>query len=495
MRLGASAVVLLLVFCTSTVAHADATSGTLVARQGDVRVMLPGAAEAAAQEGQALPPGTHVRTGVGGSAEVRFADGSVLKMESDSQLQLSAVNRAAKKTAIVMFFGRIWSKVMRAGGDATTFDIKTPNATCGVRGTEFTTMVANDGSARVSVQDGQVVVAGDASSAQVGPLQQVEASDGGVASVTAQGGASDDASWSAAKTKRLQTETQAVVDRVKTNIAAHKNTLDGLRAQQEAAQSKLDAAMKSGDAAQTQVLAQKLASLGDRIADLGDQATSSFGLVEHFIDVARDSGFSQNSRDFLQLEAASLRKVKFDVDKMVQAGADMSARSLKLATAPSLGARPLANHARLSAAERMANSRAVVEAIRAKLGQALETLQAARQARDVAKVNFITEKTVALKGLMRIAQQADVNLQQALIANDEDAAAHEEGRLSISQGRTEQVAAETLAFVGDMDVYTGGTRVEMTVSGDSLKTPPIDLATLFPPIIGPLRPPPASPYQ
>src|ERR1700722_14508904 len=79
-----------------------------------------------------------------------------------------------------------------------------------------------------------------------------------------------------------------------------------------------------------------------------------------------------------------------------------------------------------SAADRMASSRITVESVRAALGKSLAALEAARQERDVAKVNFISEKVIALKGLLRIAEQADVNLQEALLKHDDAAADHEE---------------------------------------------------------------------
>lgn len=330
----------LAVLLCATGARADATSGTLVARQGDVRVTPPGGAEGPGQVGQALPPGTNIRTGANGSAEVRFADDSSLKMQGGSQLQLSAVKRSEKKTSIVLFFGRIWSKVTHASDGAVNFDIKTPNAVAGVRGTEFTTTVADDGSARVAVQDGQVAVSGDKGNAQVGPSQQVDADDQGVASAAAQGGAKDDAAWQQDKAKRLRTQAPAVVEAVKAKIMARKSTLETLRAQQQDIQAKLQQAKDANDAAQVRTLAQKLASLGDVIADLGDEADSSFGLVDHFADLAKDKRFGNINRKTLEADAAALRRVKADLDKTVREGTDMSVQAMNQMMKDMQGGKP-----------------------------------------------------------------------------------------------------------------------------------------------------------
>ena len=54
----------------------------------------------------------------------------------------------------------------RSSGDVN-YEVKTPNATCGVRGTEFVTSVGDDGTARVKVDQGKVAVQATRSAAAV----------------------------------------------------------------------------------------------------------------------------------------------------------------------------------------------------------------------------------------------------------------------------------------------------------------------------------------
>jgi hypothetical protein len=148
-------------------------------------------------------------------------------------------------------------------------------------------------------------------------------------------------------------------------------------------------------------------------------------------------------------------------------------------------------------AERMAASRASVDSVRASLGRVLKQLEAARQERDVGKVNFINEKSVALKGLMRIAEQSDINLQEALLKHDASAAAHEEQKLAIASGKSAQLAAESDSYSGDAEIYTGDTKVEMSTDDEASNTQDdVDISALFPSVLTfSARPTAASPYQ
>lgn len=317
-------------------AAADITTGKLTKVVGKVWVQAPNAADAAASAGAAIEAGSRIRTGADGVAEITFEDGTQVQVQASSSMQLSKSKREVKKTSVVLFFGKLWSRVTRSGGDVN-YEIKTPNATCGVRGTEFTTTVSDDGTARVKVDQGKVAVAeadGDSSSSEVAPGQQVDADESGVG--TAQGAQSDaqNQAWQKERQERLKAQSEQIVAKIKSKIMSRKDKLEALHAQEKALldrRKQAESRAQGGDGAATDEirdLNQQIATIADSIADLGDEADSQFGLVDHFADLAQDVRFANINRKTLEAEAASLRRVKGMLDKMVAEGTDISQKAM-----------------------------------------------------------------------------------------------------------------------------------------------------------------------
>jgi hypothetical protein len=329
MRFGTMGVVALLMGVAGT-AHAEATSGKLTQATGTVRVQPPGGSDAAGKVGTVLSAGTRVRTGADGKAEITFDDGTTLLVQAGSDMQLSAAKRQVKKNSVVLFFGRLWSKVTHTSGAEPSYEIKTPNAVCGVRGTEFETRVADDGSARVNVTAGRVAVGGDNSESQVGPGQQADADDAGVGATAPAASAEQTAAWERRQAERLNGQSDTLVEKIKRKIMSRKEKLEALRAEQQKLETSRKAAeerAKGGDEAaadEIRSLNSQLAQIADTVADLGDEATSQFGLVDHYADLAKDARFKGINRKTLEAEAASLRRVKAMLDKMVAEGTDIS---------------------------------------------------------------------------------------------------------------------------------------------------------------------------
>jgi hypothetical protein len=135
-----------------------------------------------------------------------------------------------------------------------------------------------------------------------------------------------------------------------------------------------------------------------------------------------------------------------------------------------------------------------IKRMREILAKVLTHLEEAREERDVVKLNCVNEKLTAVKGLLKISEQADVTMQEALARRDSDVAGHEFEKVSIALRKCEQLLAESEACVGELAVYSGDTELEVTVE-EEVKTDPtsntggvaggVDLA----------RPVPASPAQ
>ncbi|MBC7793782.1 MAG: hypothetical protein H7Z43_08740 [Clostridia bacterium] len=141
--------------------------------------------------------------------------------------------------------------------------------------------------------------------------------------------------------------------------------------------------------------------------------------------------------------------------------------------------------------ELVSRSSAHLSRMRDVLKTVFKYLEEAREKRDVIKLNCVNEKLTAVKGLLKVSEQADVTMQEALARRDEEAGRYEYDKVSIARGRVDALLGESEACVGELSVYAGDTVVEV-LGGNNRDIPnpttPIDNG-------GVVRPPSASPGQ
>ena len=96
--------------------------------------------------------------------ELRFPDGTVMRLAEKTQLRLSDVSydrkTGGKNMKVDLSVGKLWAKVKKLVTPDSAVEVKTVNAVAGVRGTVYRVNVEEDASAVVKVYDGQVYVAG-----------------------------------------------------------------------------------------------------------------------------------------------------------------------------------------------------------------------------------------------------------------------------------------------------------------------------------------------
>jgi len=315
-------------------ASAAAGPATLVRAEGKVWITPPEGKERPASPGLDLQAGTRIRTGEKSSAELRFENGSVLKVRPNTSMSLSGNKRTAtKKSSVVLFFGRLWSKITHTDRP-NSFEVKTPNAVCGVRGTEFETAVGDDGSVRVRVDKGEVGVADEDDEKGVPAGKEISGDESGTNATTAQSGDANWESWEKDKRERLSKNGRSIVDVLKGKVMSRKAKLETLRARQRELEQLRKGAEKRARAGDRGALDEirkynaELAEIADAIADIGDQAEAEFGLVDHFADLANDPRFKMVDRKYLVSQAESLRRIKADLDRMVKDGTDISMEAM-----------------------------------------------------------------------------------------------------------------------------------------------------------------------
>ena len=70
------------------------------------------------------------------------------------------------------------------------------------------------------------------------------------------------------------------------------------------------------------------------------------------------------------------------------------------------------------------------------------------------KLNCVNEKLTQVKGLLRISEQSDVALQEAVARKDATAAEHEYTKVSIARGKADQLRNDAEQCIGQLAFRT-----------------------------------------
>ncbi len=127
----------------------------LAALEGTIAVLPAGSSLwQDAAPGDLLYHGDRARTGPGAWALLRLAGGGSMTLGPDCEVAFDSLMR------LRLFIGRIWAKVKPALPGAAGFEVETPSAVVGVRGTHFSVFVDAEITTVVSVAEGIVEVLG-----------------------------------------------------------------------------------------------------------------------------------------------------------------------------------------------------------------------------------------------------------------------------------------------------------------------------------------------
>lgn len=160
-----STLVLLVTGIPLYAAEADTDTVIVTMIEGTAQVYPPGSASGTPVEKSArISRDSEIRVAEKSRVELRFPDGSVMRLAEKSQLKLSEVKfnkkSGAKQVGVNLSVGRLWAKIKKLATADSKVEVKTVNAVAGVRGTVYRVNVESDSSAMVRVYDGSVYVAG-----------------------------------------------------------------------------------------------------------------------------------------------------------------------------------------------------------------------------------------------------------------------------------------------------------------------------------------------
>jgi len=124
--------------------------------------------------------GDKLSTAAEARLSLNWIDGTRIRMEPETTLTVEKCQVASgvQEATFRLDVGKIWVRVLKMLSQQDKFEINTPTATAGVRGTVFAVQVAADGSTVVSVFEGQVTLAGEGGNVEVTANSQARVDSG-----------------------------------------------------------------------------------------------------------------------------------------------------------------------------------------------------------------------------------------------------------------------------------------------------------------------------
>jgi hypothetical protein len=134
--------------------------GTLETFIGSVEVSAARAAGwQAAKPGARLFAGDSMRTAEESSAEIRWANGGILRIAEQSAIALAGPSESARQNSgAAVLTGKVWANMKKITSTGAEFGVSTPTATAAIRGTIFRVDMAADSTTDVLVYEGKVAV-------------------------------------------------------------------------------------------------------------------------------------------------------------------------------------------------------------------------------------------------------------------------------------------------------------------------------------------------
>ncbi|HAN09306.1 MAG TPA: hypothetical protein DCP90_01690 [Clostridiales bacterium] len=149
-----------LIFYNTASAAVTLTKAKVVDLYGNVQIKKGGGEKTfSAFKGMYLTQGDTIKTGINSWVEVSVASDSDIKVGENAQVLVSQLNKTGdnKKSQFTIWSGGIWANVKQKLNTGSKFEIKTPTAIMGVRGTKLY-VTCKDGKSKFSILSGKATV-------------------------------------------------------------------------------------------------------------------------------------------------------------------------------------------------------------------------------------------------------------------------------------------------------------------------------------------------
>ena len=144
----------------------------------------------------------------------------------------------------------------------------------------------------------------------------------------------------------------------------------------------------------------------------------------------------------------------------------------------------------VSDAEKSKYSSQVLKRMREVMTEVFGKLKEARDQNDIVKAACVNENLTQIKALVRISEQADLSMQEAISTRNGARAEDEYTKLTIAPRRVEELRGKAEECMGQLAFQTVGLTVEVEEPKD-LPQKDVTNPPDAPPVL--VRPPPASP--
>ena len=120
----------------------------------------------------------------------------------------------------------------------------------------------------------------------------------------------------------------------------------------------------------------------------------------------------------------------------------------------------------MSDEQRLKKAGTSVSTMKQTLEIALERLADARKGKDIIQLNCVNEKLSAISGLVKISEEAEKGLKEAIAKRDAELKQHEYSKVVLAGKRVSELRLEVEGCVGEMSRYTGNTEVVVATDDD-----------------------------
>ena len=182
-----------------TVLGSDPLQATATRVSGQVELVDDGDNRIPVRAGQRLNPGQVLECGPDSAATLTLSDGSSVQISSETRIEISDILSVEQDDSfsLSLFFGRIEMALKKLRGSEI---VVTPTSIAGVRGTEFSVGVTEDGGSVITVSTGAVEVASETDGRAAGqvklkPGQEVEIEEAGASLVPRTARLTTDQAW------------------------------------------------------------------------------------------------------------------------------------------------------------------------------------------------------------------------------------------------------------------------------------------------------------
>jgi hypothetical protein len=290
--------------------------------------------------------GDQVKTLEDGNITITFLDESLMTVQPNTHVALNTIiSPFEKRNSVLLFFGRIWNKARRKIVQMRGYEVQTPTAVLGVRGTEFEVGSYEDGTTLVRVASGGVMVDSEAARSTVYENQGAQVS---LETKKIRTETDYRPQWKQAEAKArkslfadgkrygvlVQTEIRQRRDNLKVmvdEVNAKTKERERYRELAKQAQQRGDQVDYESHMAKARGINGEILELNKKIAFSGRRLECQFGLFDRYGYLAKHPVLSKefHGREFILEQLDNIETIRAEFDAMIEEGMKLSMEDME----------------------------------------------------------------------------------------------------------------------------------------------------------------------